>query len=60
MPIHEIRESLEQARIELDGNGFGILQKVINLKPNMSHKMLQCDAFLDNPLPTFGGAKITT
>lgn len=52
MPIHEIRESIEQSEITMDSNGFAIIQKVINLKPNMSHKMLQCDAFFDNPLPT--------
>jgi hypothetical protein len=51
MPIHEIRESIEQQTITLDGNGFGIIQKQINLKENMSHKMLQCDAFWDNPQP---------
>lgn len=61
MPIHEIRESIEQKTITLDGNGFGIVQKVINLKENMSHKMLQCDAFLDNPLPTAdNSARFTT
>ena len=49
MPIHEIRESIEQPTITCDGNGLAIIQKVINLKPNMSHKMLQCDVFLDNP-----------
>lgn len=52
MPIHEIRESIELKNIELDGNGFGIVQKEINLKENMSHKMLQCDMFYDNPIPT--------
>ncbi|GAG59469.1 unnamed protein product [marine sediment metagenome] len=51
MPIHEIRESIEQNKITLDGNGFAIVQKVINLRENMSHKMLQCDAFWDNPQP---------
>lgn len=51
MPIHEIRESIEQQSVTLDGNGFGIIQKQINLKDNMSHKMLQCDAFWDNPQP---------
>lgn len=51
MPIHEIRESIEQDTITCDSNGFAIVQKVINLKPNMSHKMLQCDAFFDNPFP---------
>jgi len=50
MPIHEIRESIEFNQLELDSNGFGIVQKVINLKEGVSHKMLQCDAFLDNPL----------
>jgi len=51
MPIHEIRESIEQELLTLDNNGFGIIQKRINLKENMSHKMLQCDAFFDNPQP---------
>ncbi len=51
MPIHEIRESIEQQSITLDSNGFGIIQKQINLKDNVSHKMLQCDAFTDNPQP---------
>lgn len=51
MPIHELRESIEQQSITLDGNGFGIIQKEINLKDNVSHKMLQCDAFADNPQP---------
>jgi len=51
MPIHEIRESIEQEQIVLDGNGFAVVQKVINLRDNRSHKMLQCDAFYDNPLP---------
>jgi len=55
MPIHEIRESLEQSNVTFDTNGFAIVQKVINLKPNMSHKMLQCDAFLDNPFPELDG-----
>ena len=60
MPIHEIRESIEQDKITLDGNGFAIVQKVINLRENMSHKMLQCDAFLDNPLPTADNSAIFT
>jgi len=50
MPIHEIRESIEQDTITCDSNGLAIVQKAINLKPNMSHKMLQCDVFLDNPI----------
>ena len=52
MPIHEIRESIELDKIILDANGFGIVQKVINLRPNMSHKMLQCDVYHDNPQPS--------
>ena len=61
MPIHEIRESIEQSRILLDNNGFAIVQKVINLKENVSHKMIQCDSFHDNPLPisTSGGGFTT-
>ena len=51
MPIHEIRESIELPQITTDSNGFAIVQKEINLKENMSHKMLQCDIFLDNPIP---------
>lgn len=54
MPIHEIRESIEQQSITLDNNGFGIIQKEINLKDNVSHKMIQCDAFWDNPQPRAG------
>jgi len=52
MPIHEIRESIEMNTIN-SINGFAILQKEINLKENMSHKMLQCDVFFDNPEPAF-------
>ena len=39
MPIHEIRESIELTKITTDVNGFGIVQKEINLKDNVSHKM---------------------
>lgn len=52
MPIHEIRESIEMKTIN-SINGFAIVQKEINLKENMSHKMLQCDIFFDNPEPAF-------
>jgi len=50
MPIHEIRESIERDSITLDSNGYALIQKEINLKPNMSHQMLQGDLFLDNPM----------
>ena len=53
MPIHEIRESIEINRTSPASNGLTILQKEINLKDNVSHKMLQCDIFLDNPLPAY-------
>jgi len=59
MPIHEIRESIEVPKITTDSNGFAIVQKVINLKENMSHKMLQCDIFLDNPIPKADADYIT-
>ena len=49
MPVHEIRESIEFPSLNLGTVGFGIVQKEINLKENVSHKILQCDAFLDNP-----------
>lgn len=52
MPIHEIRESIEFSSLDLGTDGFGIVQKEINLKENVSHKMLQCDAYLDNPFYT--------
>jgi len=55
MPIHEIRESIEVSKVTTDSNGFAIIQKEINLKDNVSHKMLQCDVFFDNPAPQFTG-----
>ena len=50
MPIHEIRESIELPLVTTDSDGLAVIQKVINLKQNMSHKMLQCDVFIDNPI----------
>lgn len=52
MPIHEIRESIEFQSLNLGSQSFAIVQKEINLKENVAHKMLQCDAFLDNPFFT--------
>lgn len=49
MPIHEIRESIEFQTLNVGSQSFAIVQKEINLKENVAHKMLQCDAFLDNP-----------
>ncbi|MAB37523.1 MAG: hypothetical protein CL525_00425 [Aequorivita sp.] len=48
MPIHEIRESIEFKTITTNNQGLAIVQKEINLQEAMSHKMLQCDAYLDN------------
>lgn len=59
MPIHEIRESIEIPSVTTDSNGFAIIQKEINLKDNVSHKMLQCDVFFDNPTPEFTGDSYT-
>lgn len=49
MPIHEIRESIEFETVNVGTTGLAIVQKEINLKEGVAHKMLQCDAFLDNP-----------
>lgn len=52
MPVQEIRESIvampEDERFTLDSNGFGIFQKVINLKPGIIHKFEHCDFFVDS------------
>jgi len=48
MPIHEIRESLEQDIIECDATGYAIVQKKINLEPGKRHTMVQCDLFQDS------------
>lgn len=54
MVVHEVRETLEIKKIELDGNGFGIIQKRINLRPNMRHNILQLDIFQDAVPSTTG------
>jgi hypothetical protein len=52
MVLHEIREELtQQSVLELDGNGFGILQKKITLQRGQLHNILQCDIFQD-AIPT--------
>ena len=47
MAITEIRETIEIPKTILDANGFGIVQKVINLKPNQLHNVFQMDIFQD-------------
>ena len=59
MPIHEIRESIELPSVTTDATGFAIVQKEINLSENMSHKMLQCDVFIDNPIPVSSADYLT-
>ena len=52
MVLHEIREELTQQspNLTLDGSGFGILQKKINLQSGQLHRILQCDIFQDSIL----------
>lgn len=47
MPIHELRESIEQESVQLDTTGYAIIQKKINLLPGQRHTMVQCDIFQD-------------
>jgi hypothetical protein len=48
MAIHEIRETLEQQEVILDGNGLGIVQKKITLQSRMRHNIVQLDFFQDS------------
>jgi len=49
MVLHEIREELtQQTVLELDGNGFGIIQKKITLQRGQLHNIVQCDIFQDS------------
>jgi hypothetical protein len=51
MVLHEIREELTQQTIlELDADGFGIIQKKINLRRGQIHNIIQCDIFQDSIL----------
>lgn len=54
MSIVEIRESIEQANIELDASGYALVQKEINLKPGERHTMIQADLFQDSIIVTTG------
>jgi len=47
MALQEIRETVEIPSLTLDGEGFGIVQKKINLKPNQLHNVFQMDIFQD-------------
>tara|TARA_R110001592_G_C13159718_1_gene748839 strand:- start:21 stop:938 length:918 start_codon:yes stop_codon:yes gene_type:complete len=55
MTLLEIRETIEQDRVALDGEGFGIVQKQITLQANQLHQVLKVDFFQDT-LPSYQGA----
>lgn len=57
MPIHEIRESIEQDSVQLDSTGYAIVQKKINLEPGRRHTMVQCDLFQDSIATSNGNEK---
>lgn len=56
MPITELRDGIaiqQEAStgiggLQLDANGFGIMQKKINVTKNMRHKLEHCDFFIDS------------
>ena len=54
MTLHELRETIEQDRVQLDANGFGIVQKQITLPANQLHQVLEVDFFQDT-LPEYQG-----
>lgn len=45
--LHEIRETIEVPSLELDSNGFGIVQKKINLTQRKRHIINHLDIFQD-------------
>lgn len=57
MPITELRDGITiqqsedgkpNASLILDGNGFGILQKKINVTRQLRHKLEHCDFYIDS------------
>jgi len=48
MPLHFIRETLEQETITLDATGEAFVQKRINLRSGFAHNLLQTDLFCDS------------
>ena len=55
MGFHEMRETIEVPNVTLDGDGFGIVQKMVNLKPNQVHNVFQMDIFQD-AIPSADGS----
>lgn len=45
--IRQIRESIEIPIVEVN-NGLTIVQRQINLTPNVQHNLINCDMFIDN------------
>ena len=54
MSLIEIRETLEQELISLDGSGLAIVQKQINLPSNTLHAIQKVDFFQD-AFPSYSG-----
>jgi len=52
MSLLEIRDTIEQTEVVLDVDGFAIVQKQINLKPNQLNSILKVDFFQDS-LPSY-------
>lgn len=57
MPITELRDGItiqqfdgigSPSGLKLDGNGFGIIQKKINVVANRRHKLEHCDFYIDS------------
>ena len=55
MPITELRDGITIQQtddptdgLKLDGNGFGIIQKKINVTSRMRHKLEHCDFYVDS------------
>ena len=48
MPLHFIRETLEQETVTLDSTGEAFVQKRINLRSGFAHNLLQTDLFCDS------------
>ena len=59
MPITELRDGITiqqfpntfgvNSGLTLDANGFGIIQKKINVTKGMRHKLEHCDFYIDSP-----------
>jgi len=64
MPITELRDGITiqqtvagKTGLELDSNGFGIIQKKINVTRQMRHKLEHCDFYIDSYGSGYKGAE---